>query len=157
MGTGKTAVGKALSKRLKLKFLDLDSLIEEKEGLKITDIFSQKGEPYFRNAEKGIVKEISQRSGLVVGCGGGVVLDKDNLDNLKKTGKVICLTASPQVILKRTQGRKQRPLLNVEDPESKIEELLNLRAPLYAKADYQIDTSDLKIEEVIEEILKFIQ
>ncbi|MFH1201861.1 MAG: shikimate kinase [Candidatus Omnitrophota bacterium] len=157
MGTGKTAVGKALAKRLNLKFLDLDSLIEEKEGLKITEIFSQKGEPYFRKVEKGVVKEISQKSGLVVGCGGGVVLDNENLDNLKKTGIIVCLKASPRVILSRTKDTRYRPLLDVLDPKAKIAELLNLREPFYAKADYQIDTSSLTIDEVVANILRLIQ
>ncbi len=154
MGTGKSVVGKLLAKQLKVKFLDLDSSIEEKQGQTIKDIFAQKGEAYFRQLEKEAVKQVSNKESLVVACGGGVVLDKDNLDSLKNTGTVICLTARPQVILKRCQKNKDRPLLNVEKPEERIEELLKFRSPFYAQAHFSIDTSDLTVKEVVEKILE---
>lgn len=157
MGTGKTAVGEELAKRLSLKFLDLDDLIEEKEKLKIMDIFAQKGEPYFRRLEKEMVKGVCQKKGLVVACGGGVVLDKENVKNLRKTGTIVCLSARPEVILERTKGYTYRPLLNVEDPEKKIKELLKFRAPYYAQADYTINTSDLGVEEITRKIIEIIK
>lgn len=157
MGSGKTAVGKKLAQRLKLKFVDLDSLIEQREKKPITQIFSQNGEPYFRKIEKEMVKEVSGLEGLVIACGGGVVLDNENLDNLKKSGSVIYLKATLEVIFKRTKGYKHRPLLNVEEPEKKIGELLKFREPLYLKAGHTIDTSCLDVEGVVEEILKIIK
>jgi shikimate kinase len=157
MGTGKTSVGKALAKSLKRQFVDLDDLIEAKESTKITDVFAQKGEAYFRKVEKNALREVAQREGLVVACGGGVVLDEDNINLMKKTGKIICLASNAETILDRTKGYTHRPLLNVSGPRAKIEELLKLRAPFYAKADYRIDTSDLIIEEIVKKILEIIK
>lgn len=154
MGTGKTAVGKELAKKKKWQFVDLDGLIELKEKCTITDIFAQNGEPYFRKLEKETLKEISQEKGFVVACGGGIVIDKDNIKRMKKTGVIICLTATPEVILKRTSRYTHRPLLNVDRPEKKIEELLKFRAPFYAQADKTIDTSKISIKEVVSRILR---
>lgn len=153
MGTGKTVVAEELAKRLKMNFVDLDDLIERKEGKKINQIFAEKGEPYFRQVEKEIVKEVSCQKAQVIACGGGVVLDEGNVQNLKRNGIMICLSARPEIILERTKGYIHRPLLNVEDPKRKIEELLRFRAPFYAKADYTIDTSVLTIEKVVEKII----
>jgi shikimate kinase len=91
-----------------------------------------------------------------VSCGGGVILDKINIENIKKTGLMVCLVARPEVILERTKGYSHRPLLNMPDFPKRIEELLKLRAPYYAQADYTIDTSDLNLGEVIERILNII-
>jgi shikimate kinase len=156
MGTGKTAVGKELAKRKKWQFVDLDDLIELKEKRSILDIFAKEGEPYFRRLEKRVLKEVSGEKKFVFACGGGVVLDKDNIRIMKETGIIICLTATPEVILKRISGYTHRPLLNVSDPKKQIELLLKLRAPYYAQADKAIDTSKISIEEIVARIIKLI-
>ncbi|MFC1708790.1 shikimate kinase [Candidatus Omnitrophota bacterium] len=153
MATGKTSVGRELAKRLKSEFFDLDDLIEQREGMAIVDIFKQKGEPYFRRIESGIIKEVSQKSDLVVGCGGGAVVDTENLASLKKSGLIICLKAGPDTILSRSQGTEQRPLLNVEDPQSRIKDLLAKREPFYSKSDHIIETTKLDINAVVEKII----
>ena len=157
MGTGKTTVGKILAKKLKKEFVEMDEEIEKKEGRKIVDIFRLFGESYFRKVEKKVLKEIASCSNLVVSCGGGVVVDEENLKILKKTGIIICLKAIPSVIYERTKKTKERPLLNVPDPLKKIKELLAKRAPFYAKADYFVNTSTLTPEEVSEEIIKILK
>jgi shikimate kinase len=157
MGTGKTVVAKGLAKRLKMKFVDLDDLIEEREGKKISQIFAENGEPYFRQVEKEIAREVSQQKNRVIACGGGVVLDKENVENLKRNGIMICLSARPGVVLERTKGYLHRPLLNTEDPKAKIEELLKFRAPFYSLADYTIDTSELTIEEVVGRVIEIFE
>ena len=93
MGTGKTAVGKELAKKKKLQFVDLDELIELREKRVISDIFAKNGEPYFRKAEKRVLKEVSKEKKFMVACGGGIVLDKGNIKIMKETGIIICLTA----------------------------------------------------------------
>ncbi|HEC69735.1 MAG TPA: shikimate kinase [Candidatus Omnitrophica bacterium] len=157
MGTGKTSVGRLLSQRLSWKFLDLDDLIEEREGLKIAEIFSQKGEPYFRDLETKILKEVAQKSKLIVACGGGVVLKEENLSLIENSGIGICLEASPEVIYERTKKFTHRPLLNVVNPQGKIKELLEKRAKFYAKVKYHIDTSNLTVEEAVEKIEKLVK
>lgn len=156
MGTGKTAVGKELAKKLKMKFIDIDDIIEKREGMEISDIFEQKGEPYFRDVEKKVAREVSKQSNLVIAAGGGVVINEENVKNLKSNGIMICLNASPDKILERTKRYTHRPLLNVPEPSKRVWELLAKRAQYYARADYQIDTTNLTIDEVVQKILKII-
>jgi len=157
MGAGKTVVGQALANRLGLGFLDLDEVIEQREKRPIAQIFQESGEAYFRQLEKSLVTEFSRKENLVIACGGGVVLDQDNIINLKQKGIVVYLKAGPEVILERTKGYLYRPLLNVPDPKKKIEELLNFREPLYQQADFIVDTSMKDISQVVEEIIKIIK
>ena len=157
MATGKTCVGKELAKRFNREFFDLDDLIERKENMAIVDIFKQKGEPYFRKIEKEIVKEISLKEDLVVGCGGGAIVDKDGLAILKKSGLVICLKADANTILERTKVTTQRPLLNVQDPKGRVNDLLKKRESFYNQADYSVDTTNLEIGEVVDKIIIIIK
>jgi len=157
MGTGKTTIARLLAERLDGDYVDIDELIEEKEKMKITEIFEAKGEPYFRRVEKNIVGEVSRESGKIIACGGGVVLDEENIRNLKNNGVIVCLQARPEIILKRTKDYKHRPLLNVKDPRAKINELLEKRGPFYARADFLLDTSDLKEEEVLGKIINWVK
>ncbi len=157
MGAGKTAVGRQLSQRLNLKFADLDCLIEQKEKRQIAEIFSQEGEAYFRKIEKQMVKQVSQGQNQVIACGGGVVIEKENIENLKKAGALIYLRASPEVLFNRIKGQTHRPLLKVDDQRKKIDELLKFRAALYTQADYTIDTSNLSVEDVVSKILEIIK
>ncbi len=156
MGTGKSAVGKELAKAKKLQFVDLDELIELKEKKAISDIFSKKGEPYFRKIEKQVLKEVSKQDKFVVACGGGIVLDDANIRIMKETGLVICLSASPKVILERTSAYTHRPLLNVKEPAKQIDLLLKMRAPYYAKAHKAIDTSRISVKQVAAKISKLL-
>ena len=156
MGTGKTAVARLLATRLDLKYISTDEVIEDKERRSINEIFRRSGEPYFRAVEKEVVKKVSELDKFVIDAGGGVVLDEENLANFKQNGKLICLEASVDTILERTKRNRHRPLLNVKDPKAKIDELLKKRAPFYAKADFSIDTTELTVENVVEEIIKKI-
>jgi len=157
MGTGKTVIAKRLARRLKMRYISTDDIIEERENRPISDIFAKDGEPYFRNVEKRVVKEVSSMSNVVVAAGGGAVIDEENLRELKKSGVVICLNATPGEILERTKGYAHRPLLNVPDPLSKIRELLGARDPYYKKADYQIDTSGRTRDAVVGEIVRLLE
>lgn len=154
MGTGKTAVARRIAKELCMNYRSTDEIIETREKRPIRDIFAEEGEPYFRKIEKEVVKEVSSMDNAVIATGGGVVLDNENMDNLKKNGIVICFTASAEEILKRTKTYANRPLLNVPDPLRKIKEMLKIRAPYYKKADYEIETSGKKLEEVVDEVKK---
>ena len=143
MGTGKSTVGKILSSKLKMQFVETDDVIEKKENMRITDIFSKKGEKYFRAIEKEVLKEISARDNLIVSCGGGLVIDENNVSIMKNTGVVVCLKADEKTIYERVKKDKSRPLLNVSDPVRRIRELLKSRAPFYDRADIFIDTADI--------------
>lgn len=157
MGTGKTTIAVLLADKLNIDYVDIDARIEAAECMAIADIFAAKGEQYFRRMEKDIVAQVSLLENKVIACGGGVVLDEENIKNLRKNGKIICLQASPEVILKRTKDYKHRPLLNVESPELRIRDLLEERKHYYAKADYIVDTSKLSVQEVTAKILSWLE
>lgn len=154
MGTGKTSVGKELAKKHKLCFVDLDELIELREKRIIADIFANEGEQYFRRLETRILKKVAKEKGLIVACGGGIVINPLNIKIMKESGIMVCLAANPEVILKRTSKETHRPLLNVKDPKKQIEHLLKLRAPYYAQADRIVDTSRLSIKEIVDKLSK---
>ncbi|MBI3317927.1 MAG: shikimate kinase [Candidatus Omnitrophica bacterium] len=157
MGTGKSAAGKLLAKRLKRPFVDLDDRIAREAGKPIREIFAAEGENGFRARESKAVEWASGLRAHVIATGGGVMLDDSNVRRLKASGKLVCLTARSEVILKRAlHTLPSRPLLNGPYPKEKVEELLSLRAPSYAKADGTVDTSDRSLEEVVKEILKFL-
>ncbi|MBI4187018.1 MAG: shikimate kinase [Chloroflexi bacterium] len=155
MGTGKTAVGKALARKLNKKFVEMDALIEHKAGKPIPDIFRQDGEIAFRELEIEAVKEISRGENLVIACGGGVVLNKINIDRLRTGSVMVYLTASPGVIMKRTlKDGDTRPLLKVPDMAGQIRELLKFRRPFYERAaDIKVNTSRLDVDAVAEQIV----
>ncbi len=160
MGTGKTTVGKRLSEEYNLEFIDTDELIEKKAGnKKVSKIFSEFGEAYFRKLEKDVIREIAEAKDTVIATGGGAIADKENLAIFKKCSSIIiCLTARPDVIVLRTRSEKGvRPLLNADNPLIKIEELLKKREDAYSKADIIIDTSDLTPDEVIMKIKNILK
>ncbi len=160
MGTGKTAVGAPLADKLGKKFLEMDEMIVEKAEKSIPRIFAEDGEIRFRELEMEVCKEASQGKNAVIACGGGVILNKLNLDYLKLSSVVICLKGSPEIVFQRTMkdGKETRPLLNKPNPMHEIQTLMEFRAPFYnAATEYQIDTSDLTLEEVIEKIVEIYE
>jgi len=156
MGAGKTAVGQLLAKKLDRKFIEMDLVIEQQAGKSIPEIFQQDGEIAFRELEVEVAKEIAKRKNAVIACGGGLVLNKINIDRLRESARIVYLTASPRVILKRVSSEEgQRPLLEVDNPTLTIQELLRFRKPFYERAaDITIDTSKLDINSVAEQIIE---
>lgn len=154
MGAGKSSVGRKLADRLGMSVVDTDELIERSADMKISEIFSRYGEARFRELEKKAVAEASKLENHVVITGGGVVLREENVINLRKNGIIIYLHARPDVIYSRIKHETHRPLLQAKEPMEKIKELLEYRAPYYANNDFMVDTSDLTVEQVVEEILK---
>ncbi len=154
MGTGKSAVGKALAEKLGHKFVEMDLLIEEMAGKPIPDIFEQDGEISFRELEIEVTRKVAQGNRQVIACGGGMVLNKINVDRLRETSRMVYLKASPRKILERTSAdTNERPLLDVPDPAQRIGELLDFRRPFYERsADITINTSRLSIDKVADVI-----
>jgi shikimate kinase len=159
MGTGKTAVGKMLAQRLGKEFVELDGLIEKKAGKSIPEIFRDSGEIGFREMEIEVTREIAAKKNVVIACGGGLVLNRINIDRLRTGCLIICLTAAPSVILKRTSGDVNgRPLLAVADRMTQIKELLRFRRPFYERAaDITTNTSRLDVSGVVARILTAIK
>lgn len=156
MGTGKTAVGRTLADRLGKEFVETDNLIEKRAGKSIPEIFRQDGEIAFRELEIAIIKGVAARDNAVIACGGGIVLNKINIDRLAKKCIIINLKATPSVIARRTSDDEdERPLLAVADRLVEIRELLHYRQPYYQRAaDFEVNTSRLSITAVVDEIIK---
>ena len=155
MGTGKTAVGQALAEKLGMKFIELDRLIEERAGKKIAEIFRTQDETAFRELEIEATKRAARETHSVIAGGGGIVLNKINIDRLRESAVMVYLTASPGTILKRVSGEKgQRPLLAVDDQLKTITDMLKFRKPFYERsADITVNTSRLSIDGAVEEII----
>lgn len=157
MGTGKSSTGRLLAGRLGRPFIDVDRKIECESGLTAGEIFARHGEAYFRTLEKNAIARVSRHRKAVIATGGGAVLDPDNMARLRAGGVVVCLTASVQTILERTGRRSTRPLLARHDREEIVARLLAERAPLYAQADFVIDTSNTPPRLVAEKIIAFLR
>ena len=156
MAVGKSAVGRALARKLRRRFVDLDRLIEKAEGMRVRDIFSQKGESYFRQLEKKALAAVLQQEGQVIATGGGVVMDEQNLKMLREKSLLVCLTASPDMLVKRAGNGAKLPLLKGLDRKGRVEELLKQREKNYAQAHAIIDTSQLTVEQIVEKIIHLL-
>ena len=120
MGVGKSTVGQQLAKELDFRFVDTDEFIEERTGMKISEIFATAGEPAFRELEGKLVEEMAEWKDVVIATGGGLVAQPGNLDRMKEYSMVFCLWAGPEAIHNRTKYQTHRPILQTEDPEAKI-------------------------------------
>ena len=159
MATGKSTVGKALKEYLGIdyKFIETDQLIIEMAGKSIQNIFSEDGEEKFREYEIEACKKAANFKKAVISCGGGIVLNKANIENLKKTCHIVLLTASPKEIYNRVMkdGKETRPVIDKEDPMKEIESALKQREPYYnITAEIAINTTDKTIDEIVGEIIK---
>lgn len=135
-----------------------DDVIIRKEGRPIAEIFKDSGEEHFRRLEAEAVKEIAGKENTVIDCGGGVVLNPENIRLLKQNGIVICLTSTPEAVYKRTRSNKHRPLLNTDDPLARIRQLQKEREPYYKQAaDVTIDVSDLTIGQTVDKIVEILE
>lgn len=154
MGVGKTTVSKYLSCILALECVEMDDLIVEKEGMSINRIFEEYGEEYFRNCESKVIIDLQKRDRLVVSCGGGAVLREENVRNMKKNGKVVLLTATPETIYNRVKDSTERPLLNNNMNVGFISELMEKRMKKYLDAaDIIVNTDNKTVQEVCGEII----
>lgn len=151
MGTGKSTVGAALADRLNWTFVDTDTLIIDRAGMTIPQIFAQGGEPAFRAIEREACAEAAARSQHVIATGGGALIDPQNLAIMQQHGMVVCLNAPPEVIEARLGEDQNRPLA------ANWRELLAKRKTAYAAIPHQIDTTDKSPQHIAEEIMTLWQ
>jgi shikimate kinase len=152
MGTGKTTVGRAIADRLRMVFVDTDAVIEERHG-PIPTIFAEHGEERFRELERDVARELSERPGLVVATGGRMMVDPANAEALGETGLVVCLTATVDTIYKRVRdGIESRPMLGGDDAKGRIAQLLAERQPSYERF-VQVITDGRSIDDIVDEIV----
>lgn len=157
MGVGKTTIGSILAKNLDYTFIDMDTEIERREGLPISEIFREKGESRFRELEIELVMELIEKDDLVIACGGGTFAYPENAETLKGKAIFIYLTASIEEVINRTSIDNTRPLLNVPDPHKTALELFNSRKPIYERyAEITIDTTEKTPELIVSEIMELL-
>ncbi len=157
MGSGKTTVGKYLAHQLKKTLIDTDSLIEERAGMSITNIFKEKGETYFRALEKEIIKEVLEGEDLILSLGGGAIVDDENRALIKSNSILITLIADPKELYSRVKRRKNRPLLTQsKDQIEVLEKLWEERKSAYFDSHYQIDTAEKSINLISLEIMRIL-
>lgn len=155
MGAGKSTISAYLSNILEMEEVDTDKLIVEKEGMSIPEIFEKHGETYFRNSESNTLIELQKRSRLIVSCGGGIVLKDENVQHMKKCGRIVLLTATPETTLERVKGSTERPILNNNMNTQFIAELMEKRREKYlAAADIIVETDHKTVSQICEELVK---
>lgn len=154
MGTGKTEVGRELSRLLAMRLIDVDEEIVRTLHMSINEIFARFGEERFRDLETEMIERVCRETNVIISTGGGAVLRQRNVDALQRQGIIVCLTATPETILKRTIDSSERPLLRDGNPLEKITELLRIRQPFYKNADVMINTDDKTPLQVAEEIIE---
>ena len=158
MGSGKSSVAQELSKQLGIEALEMDAMIVEGQQMAITDIFAKYGEERFRDLESQLLIDLQPRDPAVISCGGGVVLRPENTGHMKKHGRVVLLTATPQSIYERVKDSTERPILNQNMSVEFIEGLMEKRRAKYlAAADYVIATDGKELDAICEEILQTLQ
>jgi len=155
MGSGKTVVGRNISRRIGYGFLDTDHFIEKELGRTIADIFSEKGEAHFRKLETSLAERLDQLDNYVIATGGGILTTPGNLDRLRRAGVVVFLKADPEGILTRLQRDTKRPKLREgDDLRETVERLLAERMPLYDQSDIVVETKGKNINRVVGEIIQ---
>lgn len=157
MGAGKTTVGKQLASQLGMQFVDSDHVIQERTGVDIPTIFEFEGEEGFRDREQAAIDDLTQEDRQVLATGGGAILRPENRRNLSARGIVVFLSCTPEQQYQRTFRDRKRPLIQTDDPLTRLKELMDVREPLYREtADYVVSTEGRSAATVSREILSLV-
>ncbi len=163
MAAGKSTIAPILANTLGWQYFDLDREMEKKTGQKIVELFREKGEIYFRKLETETLINISNGNNLIISLGGGTLLNQENVDFIRSTGKLIYLKSSINSIFRRLKNKRDRPALFIDDefPEDdllyqKIDQLLNDRKDIYEKSDITIDTDKTSVGKSVDMLAKII-
>ena len=156
MGAGKSTISDYLSTVFDMEIVEMDQLIADREEMSIPDIFATYGEEYFRNLETDLLIEMQDKKNVVISCGGGVAMRERNVEEMKKNGKVVLLTASPETIYERVKDNNDRPdLQGRKNVERGISELMEQRREKYeAAADIVVNTDDKDVLTICEELVQ---
>ena len=154
MGTGKSTIGHLVADCTGRSFVDMDTIIETREGRPISQIFAEEGEPYFRRIEAALCRELADQSGLVIATGGGALVSVENRQVMEQSGLVICLDCEPAVLWQRIGESEDRPMLAEPDEGrfARLAALLAKRAPAYARIQHHLDVTHLSPEEAADRI-----
>jgi shikimate kinase len=158
MGTGKSTIGRLVAAELAREFVDMDALIEQREGRPISQIFAESGEPYFRHLEANLCLELAGQPGLVIATGGGALVVEQNLRVMEQGGLVICLDCEPEALWQRIGQSEDRPMLAARDQTrfTRLAALLEQRAPAYSRIRQHLDVTYLTPEEAAKQICAWV-
>ena len=154
MGAGKSTIGRRLSARLRLPFLDADTEIEAAAGMSIPDIFEAHGEPHFRDGEARVIARLLDSGPAVLATGGGAFMREETRNRIGDKAVSIWLKADADIIMKRVKRRADRPLLQTADPAATVGRLIEERDPVYRRADLTIWSRDVPHEKIVDECLE---
>lgn len=158
MGAGKSAAARELHRMLGMERFEMDQMIVESQGMEISEIFDRYGEDHFRDIETQTLIDLKEREPAIVSCGGGVVLRKENIANMKESGRIVLLTAEPETIYERVRYSSDRPVLNGNMNVDYIRELMEKRREKYeAAADLTVATDGKSITEICRELVDRLQ
>jgi shikimate kinase len=156
-GSGKSTIGRKLSMRLRLPFIDSDQEIEAAAGMPIPQLFEKLGEPAFRDGERKVIARLLQQSRIILATGGGAFMNKSTRQNIKDKALSIWLKADVKLLVKRTSRTDDRPLLRGGDPSIILYNLLKKRESIYALADLAVTTDERPVEEMVERVILTLQ
>jgi shikimate kinase len=157
MGSGKSSVGAKLAHRLGYEFVDTDSLVEQRAGKSIREIFEQEGEQVFRHIESEVIAEISQGERQVISCGGGAILNPESVEALRQKGRIVYLKGDPGLLYERVKEDDERPLLNVDSSWEEFQRIFAKRKGKYEKsADIVVEVGEQEQAEIVEEIVNLL-
>src|SRR3954451_6229870 len=157
MGAGKSTIGRRLSARLRLPFVDADTEIESAAGMSITDIFENHGEPHFRAGEARVIARLLDGGPAVLATGGGAFMREETRDRINQKAVSIWLKADAETIMKRVKRRADRPLLQTPDPSATVARLIGEREPVYQHADITICSRDVPHDRIVDECLEALR
>jgi len=157
MGAGKSTIGRRLSARLRLPFLDADTEIEAAASMSIPDIFETRGEPYFRDGEARVIARLLDSGPAVLATGGGAFMREETRNRIRDKAVSIWLKADADIIMKRVKRRADRPLLQTADPVATVGRLIEEREPVYRRADITIWSRDVPHEKIVDECIEALR
>jgi len=157
MGAGKSTIGRRLSARLRLPFLDADTEIEAAASMSIPDIFETRGEPYFRDGEARVIARLLDSGPAVLATGGGAFMREETRNRIRDKAVSIWLKADADIIMKRVKRRADRPLLQTADPAATVGRLIEEREPVYRRADITIWSRDVPHEKIVDECIEALR
>jgi shikimate kinase len=156
MGCGKSAVGRRLAARLGLPFVDADEEIEKAAGQSIEDMFAEHGEPYFREGERKVLARLMRSGPQVLATGGGAFMNTETRAAIAERGISVWLKAELSLLVRRVSKRNNRPLLKGSDPQAVMQNLMDVRYPVYAQADITVESRDVPHDVIVAEIIELL-
>ena len=156
MGAGKSSIGRRLAEKLEFPFVDADHEIELAADKTVAEIFADHGEAYFREGERRVIARLIENGAQVLATGGGAFINDETRHSIEAHGISVWLKADLPLLMKRVMKRSDRPLLQADDPQAVMQRLMDMRYPIYAKADVTVESRDVQHTQMVNEVIKVL-